>query len=45
MNKKLEEIRKALADYMQSEGCDCCRNAGKHENYWNYFGMATEEDS
>jgi hypothetical protein len=28
--KKLKEIRNALADYMASEGCGCCRNQGAH---------------
>lgn len=27
----LKEVRRALADYMQSEGCSCCRNAEAHE--------------
>lgn len=24
-DKKLEKIRRAVANYMQSEGCSCCR--------------------
>ena len=30
MDKKLKEIRQALADYIQSEGCNCCRNEKPH---------------
>jgi len=29
---KLAAIRTALADYMRSEGCSCCRNIPKHED-------------
>ncbi len=25
------ELRKAVADYMGSEGCSCCRNTEEHE--------------
>lgn len=28
---KLAEIRNAVADYMHSEGCSCCRDYEKHE--------------
>ena len=28
--KLLQEIRRALADYMRSEGCSCCRNEEAH---------------
>lgn len=28
---KLGEIRQALADYMYSEGCSCCRDTEAHE--------------
>lgn len=24
-------LRRAIADYMQSEGCSCCQNREKHE--------------
>ena len=27
----LSEIRRALADYIRSEGCDCCRNQPAHD--------------
>lgn len=30
-DKKLENIRRALADYMRSEGCGCCRNEDAHK--------------
>lgn len=33
MDKKLESIRKAVADYRRSEGCDCCRNIDEHEKH------------
>ena len=25
-----QNIRRIIADYMQSEGCDCCRNIDEH---------------
>ena len=25
------EVRRAVADYMRSEGCDCCRNVKAHD--------------
>lgn len=25
-------VRRAVADYMASEGCSCCRNEEKHED-------------
>lgn len=28
---KLGEIRQAVADYMYSEGCSCCRDTDAHE--------------
>lgn len=31
MTKKLEIIRQAIADYMRSEGCDCCCNTDVHD--------------
>lgn len=27
-----KEIRRAIADYMRSEGCSCCRDADGHTN-------------
>lgn len=29
----LAEIRRAVADYMQSEGCSCCRDTEAHEKH------------
>ncbi|MEK6879393.1 MAG: hypothetical protein AABY22_07295 [Nanoarchaeota archaeon] len=29
-NIMLSEIRTALADYIKSEGCSCCRNIDEH---------------
>lgn len=31
MDKTLKEIRQAVADYMHSEGCGCCRDNVAHE--------------
>lgn len=31
MQQEIKEIRQALADYMQSEGCSCCRDKEAHE--------------
>ena len=31
MDEKLKEIRNAVADYIGSEGCSCCRNSDKHD--------------
>lgn len=31
MTIKDEQIRQAIADYMRSEGCGCCRNQEKHD--------------
>jgi len=28
----MKEIRQALADYIQSEGCSCCRNINAHRD-------------
>ncbi|QDP65981.1 MAG: hypothetical protein GOVbin631_42 [Prokaryotic dsDNA virus sp.] len=28
---KIEKIRQAVADYMRSEGCSCCRDTEAHE--------------
>lgn len=31
MNKKeLDQLRTAVSDYMQSEGCSCCRDIDAH---------------
>jgi hypothetical protein len=27
----LEKVRQAIADYMRSEGCSCCRDIEAHE--------------
>ncbi len=27
----IEKIRTAIADYMTSEGCSCCRNIDEHD--------------
>jgi hypothetical protein len=31
MKKLRAELRGAVADYMRSEGCDCCRDRDAHE--------------
>ncbi len=28
---ELKEVRRAVADYMRSEGCSCCRDTDAHE--------------
>ena len=28
---ELKDVRQAVADYMQSEGCSCCRDTEAHE--------------
>lgn len=30
-NTPIAEIRRALADYIASEGCSCCRDSDRHE--------------
>lgn len=30
---KIAEIRRAIADYMRSEGCSCCRNIQAHRQH------------
>lgn len=30
--KQIEKIRQAMADYMWSEGCSCCRSDSHEEN-------------
>lgn len=42
MEKKLENIRKAVADYMRSEGCDCCQNREEHEKHTAYLASLLE---
>lgn len=32
LNKFKKEIRTAIADYLQSEGCSCCEG-GDHDNH------------
>ena len=29
--QEIAEIRRAVADYMASEGCSCCQNTEKHQ--------------
>lgn len=36
--KELKEIRTAVADYMGTEGCSCCRDISGHEE--NYKKLA-----
>lgn len=36
--KLFQDIRTAIADYMQSEGCSCCRNVDAHEVNRNRLG-------
>ncbi len=30
---KLADLRRAVADYMWSEGCSCCRDTDAHERH------------
>jgi len=30
-SKEFEQLRQAVADYMRSEGCSCCRDDDKHD--------------
>jgi len=30
---ELKELRQAVADYMRSEGCSCCRDIDAHERH------------
>ena len=32
-NKFRQEVREAVAYYMQSEGCGCCRDYDEHEKH------------
>lgn len=32
-NKERKELRRAVADYMYSEGCGCCRNHDVHKKH------------
>ena len=31
MDKKLQNIRQAIADYMRTEGCSCCQDVDGHK--------------
>jgi len=33
-----QKILRAIADYMQSEGCSCCEDTEKHEKARNRLG-------
>lgn len=36
------EIRRALADYMQSEGCSCCRDDEAHKKHKQHLAYLLE---
>ena len=42
MNKELQkfkkEVRRALADYIASEGCSCCQDTEAHKKAMNRLG-------
>jgi hypothetical protein len=38
----IEQIRNAVADYMWSEGCGCCRNHEAHEAHQKRLGELLE---
>jgi hypothetical protein len=33
LNEFRKQVRQAVADYMQSEGCDCCRSVKDHQQH------------
>jgi len=35
---KLELVRQAVADYMRSEGCDCCSDRDAHKAHSDRLG-------
>ena len=38
MKPTLAEIRRAVADYMSSEGCSCCQDLDAHEKHKAVLG-------
>lgn len=36
--KELAAIRTAVANYMRSEGCTCCRDVDEHEKHQDVLG-------
>ena len=34
----LEEVRRAVANYMRSEGCSCCQNYDAHKEHTEILG-------
>lgn len=37
-----EQVRQALADYMRSEGCSCCRDIPAHDLHRDRLGQLLE---
>lgn len=44
MRESLEEVREAVANYMQSEGCSCCQNITAHEMHTKVLGELLNVD-
>lgn len=42
MTLKMMKIRQALADYIRSEGCSCCRNIEAHDAAKEVLGKLLE---
>lgn len=42
MENDLKEIRRALADYMRSEGCSCCQDREAHERAAEQLALLLE---
>ena len=42
LSKKMIEVRRAVADYMRSEGCSCCRDDAMHTEASDRLGKLLE---
>ena len=44
----IKKVREAVANYMQSEGCDCCRDMDAHKKHKKtlaeFLGVPTYDD-
>lgn len=38
LRQKIKEIRSAIADYMESEGCSCCQDVDAHREHYHKLG-------
>ncbi len=39
MKEELKQIRRLIADYMQSEGCSCCENYDVHKEVKQHLAI------